>query len=68
MVTQRSYKAACTVNHARDELQRCAGSQFDPRVIAAFLAILDQPAAEDGWEDDLQLNPKAAAPTAETTS
>jgi HD-GYP domain-containing protein (c-di-GMP phosphodiesterase class II) len=29
---------------ARAELLRCAGTQFDPRVVAAFLAALDSEA------------------------
>jgi hypothetical protein len=27
---------------ARSELLRCAGTQFDARVVAAFMAVLDQ--------------------------
>jgi HD-GYP domain-containing protein (c-di-GMP phosphodiesterase class II) len=26
------------------ELHRCAGSQFDPEIVAAFEAVLEQPA------------------------
>ena len=35
----RSYKSAFSSTAARDEIARCAGSQFDPRVVRAFLNI-----------------------------
>jgi HD-GYP domain-containing protein (c-di-GMP phosphodiesterase class II) len=37
MTTDRSYRAAVAPEDAVEELQRCAGSQFDPGVVAAFL-------------------------------
>jgi HD-GYP domain-containing protein (c-di-GMP phosphodiesterase class II) len=51
MITRRSYKEAFTEVHARDEVRRCAGTQFDPGVVDAFLAVLDNPAAEDADDD-----------------
>ena len=38
MVNDRPYRGARSLNEAIDELQREAGKQFDPRVVAAFLA------------------------------
>jgi len=38
MVNDRPYRGARPLNEAIDELQREAGKQFDPRVVAAFLA------------------------------
>jgi Bacterial Ig domain/HD domain len=35
----RSYKSAFASTTARDEIARCAGTQFDPRVVRAFLNI-----------------------------
>ena len=35
----RSYKSAGTAAQAREELARCAGTQFDERVVRAFLNI-----------------------------
>ncbi|NNL47829.1 MAG: HD domain-containing protein, partial [Acidimicrobiia bacterium] len=35
----RSYKQARPASEAREELARCAGSQFDPEVVRAFLNI-----------------------------
>jgi HD-GYP domain-containing protein (c-di-GMP phosphodiesterase class II) len=32
------------VADALAELERCAGTQFDPRVVAAFRAVLDETA------------------------
>jgi diguanylate cyclase (GGDEF)-like protein len=46
MTSDRVYRAALTPGQARAELVRCAGTQFDPRVVEAFLRVLD--AAADG--------------------
>lgn len=51
MITRRSYKEAYTESHARDEVRRCAGTQFDPDVVDAFLSVLETPQAEDPDED-----------------
>jgi two-component system cell cycle response regulator len=42
MISCRPYAPAMSEGDARAELGRCAGSQFDPRVIDALLAELDQ--------------------------
>ena len=39
MTSVRSYKEARPATEAREELARCAGSQFDPVVVRAFLNI-----------------------------
>jgi HD-GYP domain-containing protein (c-di-GMP phosphodiesterase class II) len=41
MTTTRSYRAALPVHVAAQELRDCAGSQFDPAVVEAVLAVLD---------------------------
>ncbi len=41
MTTERAYRAALSPQSARQELIRCAGSQFDPDVVDAFLAVVD---------------------------
>jgi two-component system cell cycle response regulator len=41
MVTDRPYRAGMPRAAAEAELRRCAGSQFDPDVVAAFLASVD---------------------------
>jgi diguanylate cyclase (GGDEF)-like protein/putative nucleotidyltransferase with HDIG domain len=45
MTSDRSYRNAIGHVRARDELTRHAGTQFDPEVVAAFLAVLDREAA-----------------------
>jgi HD-GYP domain-containing protein (c-di-GMP phosphodiesterase class II) len=48
MVTDRPYRAGMPREDAEAELRRCAGSQFDPAVVQAFLATLgaaERPAA-----------------------
>ncbi len=44
MTTTRSYRAARTEAEACVELERCAGTQFDPRVVAAILRCVAMPA------------------------
>ena len=39
MTTVRSYKTAMNPKAARAELAACAGSQFDPKVVRAFLDV-----------------------------
>jgi diguanylate cyclase (GGDEF)-like protein len=52
MTHDRSYHRAWPAATAIAELQRCAGSQFDPEVVAAFAAVWTQPA---GVGDDESL-------------
>lgn len=50
MVSDRPYRDAKSTGEALTELQRCAGAQFDPRVVEQFARVL--------------LTPAVAAPTA----
>ena len=43
MIAKRCYKDSMTREQARAELLRCRGTQFDPRVVDAFLLVLDSP-------------------------
>jgi two-component system, cell cycle response regulator len=45
MTTTRSYREAMPIAEALAELERCAGTQFDPRVVAAFRTVLADVAA-----------------------
>jgi GAF domain-containing protein len=47
MLTDRPYRAALSPARARVELERCADTQFDPRVVAELLAELDERAELD---------------------
>jgi HD-GYP domain-containing protein (c-di-GMP phosphodiesterase class II) len=50
MTSPRAYHQPLTREEARTELRRCAGSQFDPTVVAAFLSVLE----EQEQQKDLQ--------------
>ena len=54
MISERSYSGAVTPAAAVAELRACAGTQFDPAVVEAFVATLLEPGLE-------QI--RAAAPT-----
>jgi HD-GYP domain-containing protein (c-di-GMP phosphodiesterase class II) len=40
MTTTRSYRAGMPVSAAVEELRRCSGTQFDPQVVTALLAVI----------------------------
>jgi diguanylate cyclase (GGDEF)-like protein len=40
MISERPYRPARTVDDALAELRRCAGTQFDPTVVASFCAVV----------------------------
>jgi HD-GYP domain-containing protein (c-di-GMP phosphodiesterase class II) len=42
MTTDRSYQRARPAGQAIAELRRCAGTQFDPRVVAALVAVVER--------------------------
>ncbi len=52
MITMRSYKEAYSEERARGELAHCAGTQFDPRVVAVLLDVLKTPGADDATDED----------------
>ena len=39
MLSDQRYRRALPMSHAREEIKRCAGSQFDPEVVKVFLSI-----------------------------
>ncbi|MFD7130074.1 HD-GYP domain-containing protein [Streptomyces sp. NPDC059894] len=45
MTSTRSYSRARPVAVALEELQRCSGSQFDPRMVAALVRVIGR----EGW-------------------
>jgi hypothetical protein len=50
MTSLRVYQKPLAPAEARAELQRCAGHQFDPQVVAAFLQVLDKQGELPGEE------------------
>ena len=53
MTSDRPYRAALPYQTAREEILRCAGSQFDPDVVEAFLAIPEEVWSKIRIESDL---------------
>jgi response regulator RpfG family c-di-GMP phosphodiesterase len=52
MTSDRVYRKAPGKQFAISELRRCSGTQYDPAAVAAFLAIIEDPAGqEDGSLD-----------------
>jgi diguanylate cyclase (GGDEF)-like protein len=47
MTSQRVYRKSAPIEEARIELLRCAGSQFDPEVVIAFMSVLNR--YEEEW-------------------
>jgi two-component system cell cycle response regulator len=45
IISERPYARRRTPSQAADEVRRCAGTQFDPVVVVAFLVVLDARAA-----------------------
>jgi len=39
MISDRPYRRALSMTHAREEIQRCSGTQFDPEVVEVFLTM-----------------------------
>ncbi|MGM9604453.1 MAG: HD domain-containing phosphohydrolase [Faecousia sp.] len=42
MTNDRAYRKALAESAARSELQRCAGSQFDPNIVREFILMLEE--------------------------
>jgi len=39
MISDRPYRKALPISHAQEEIQRCSGTQFDPRVVEVFIKM-----------------------------
>jgi HD-GYP domain-containing protein (c-di-GMP phosphodiesterase class II) len=55
MTTDRPYRDAMAPEDAIDELRRCAGSQFDPRVVGALDGVMRPQAAARSQSTDYEL-------------
>jgi diguanylate cyclase (GGDEF)-like protein len=54
MTTERTYRPAIPHDVARQELRRCAGTQFDPALVEAFLAVIEDE-GDEGAVDAAQM-------------
>lgn len=48
MTSPRPYREPTSIEEARNELLRCAGSQFDPEIVIAFLRVLNRSLSPGG--------------------
>ena len=66
MTSTRCYRRARPVPVALEELERCAGAQFDPRMVAALVQAL----ARSGWHPAVTADeqPRLPAPAAAVSS
>ena len=46
MTSDRVYRKSIGARAAREQLEECSGTQFDPQVVAAFLRVLDRTGAQ----------------------
>ena len=60
MTTDRSYRRARPEAAALDELRRCSGTQFDPRVVKAVIAVVERRQRQRPVVEELTLDPSAA--------
>lgn len=56
MTSDRPYRGALTKDEAVAELRRCAGTQFDPRVVEVFIRVVHQ-------QSTAEINKTAPSPT-----
>jgi len=42
MISDRPYRKALPMNHAREEIRRCSGTQFDPKMVDVFMSIPEE--------------------------
>ncbi len=48
MTNDRAYRKALSESAARSELQRCAGTQFDPNIVREFIQMLEEDDRKQG--------------------
>jgi len=42
MISDRPYRKALPMSHAREEIKRCSGTQFDPKMVEVFYSIPEE--------------------------
>jgi putative nucleotidyltransferase with HDIG domain len=60
MTTDRSYRHGRPARAALDELRACSGTQFDPAVVEAVVAVVERRLATQQPLDEITLDPAAA--------
>ncbi len=55
MTCDRVYRSALPLEAAKEELRRCSGTQFDPRIVAVLLRVLDRLERSGGGLSSLSL-------------
>lgn len=58
MTSNRPYRKAMPLDKALAELRRCAGTQFDPQVVGAFVTVLEERVRSDGEATTAVLSPR----------
>jgi HD-GYP domain-containing protein (c-di-GMP phosphodiesterase class II) len=53
MVSHRPYRRAMSSEQAIEELKRCAGAQFDPAVVDAFVTGLARPSVDAPRDENM---------------
>jgi diguanylate cyclase (GGDEF)-like protein len=61
IVSDRVYQQGRSVEEAVAELRRCSGTQFDPKVVDAFVSIPEETLEQVRAEATLKVGPKASA-------
>lgn len=55
-VFNRPYRSKLSLQEAKKELERCKGTQFDPKVVEAFLRALETKAIKDDTNEQEEIN------------
>jgi HD-GYP domain-containing protein (c-di-GMP phosphodiesterase class II) len=42
MTSKRPYKRALTLEEAIEELKRCSGTQFDPKLVEIMVSVIEE--------------------------
>ena len=56
MVSPRPYRQSLSAERAQSELRRCAGAQFEARIVEVFIALAD--VFEDGKDKAREADPR----------
>ncbi len=61
MTNDRPYRKAIPKSKAREELRRCAGTQFDPNIVQEFLTMLSEMESEQDETTNYEFNENSFA-------